>query len=459
MSEYPRAKPDLPDATWCDGLGSPTVVEPDPGLKAAGYAAADKPAHSHWNWIHQLIGYVFDWLRGCVVRRFPTLAEAIAATEPGDMFQVYNPQAQGATILTKTPFAAPLCWTVDGGQLYVCTDEVGHDPRVPSLRAYHGSSGVQAWSALTDNDLPHSICSDGAYVFVASVSGAGPYTTEIEQFDAVTGALIQKHTIAVSWNPTINGMAANGAYLVAIGDTTTDAAMKVWSYTGAGMTLVGTATLCDVLGAGKACAISDRWAVMVGAQNPASPESNAIMLVQLSTAAELVTLNIAAWSKNAGVDYGFLGVATDGQRILCTGHPMDSAGGTNYRSASWFTQDQSAAWMTNLLLLAQETITTELDGACSLDDEFRMLAETSGSSLLIADKLRNTVHELSLTGDIGTTPTATVRESLDGMGCWIWDGTNFVNVQLHQGPRLFRRSSGTDPYRRPLPSRLAQPVR
>lgn len=467
MTEFLETKPDVADAHWAETAGETTeqpVALQDRGYHTpTGAEAGDIPTAAHLNW---LLREFFRWCRnlsGGAVRRFVTLAEGISACEPGELFTVYRPGPIGDTVVSHTPAKAPTCWCHDGRYLVYGIDKTGTSPRVSTIKAYHAGSGVQLGTgAWTAEDCPHSVCSDGRYVFVASVSGAGPYETTIEMFDL--DALtpwddVDTYTIALDWNPVINGLAANGTHLVAIGNNATDdkSQMTVISYDADGMALVGAASLCDSTGMVKAVAIADRWAVMVGAQNPASPESNALTVVQLSDATELVTLNVAAWSK--ATDFGWLAVSTDGQRILVTGYAMDPAAGTDHRAVMWLVPDPGAGWMAGFTILTQEDFGNTFNAPCSVDDSLRLIAETSAGVIEIADKRETTIHVTSATGDTGTAPTCTVRESLDGMCYWIWDGSQFKGVQIHQEPRLFRRVAANDPYREPLPGRLAQPVR
>jgi hypothetical protein len=98
------------------------------------------------------------------------------------------------------------------------------------------------------------------------------------------------------------------------------------------------------------------------------------------------------------------------------------------------------------------------DNPCSMDDRHLMSSQVAAGTAFIL--LRSDGYPVSTqTHDTGSAPPGTCRESLDGMYLWEFADDSIVAHALHVGPRLFQRASGTDATRRPLPSRLAQPVR
>jgi hypothetical protein len=460
VSEYPRAIPDLVDLHWCDGGTPETATEPDEGLKGAGYTGNAKPAQVHWNWREREIGRLAEWLQGCVVRRFSTLAEAIAATAPGDLFTVYAPLALGAVAVTKEmPTAsATVGWTTDGRRLYRILDRAGIAPRASSVVAYHAGTGALEWGSFTVVDLPAVVCTDGRYCFVLSVDAGA---TKIEMFAVeadtpyIAGELIDTFNVAGTWTPVAGGMAANGAHLVCLGDTGAKSGMKVIPYDSSGFgALVGTvdyttAASCEV----AACAIADTWAVMVGIDGTGAART-AMIIVDLAAATALLTLDVQSWGAS-GVR-GFLAVATDGRRIYATGHPMDPAAGVDYRTAFAFARiPYTPEWGGGAELLWSEDRGTA-DGAVTLDDHHTLSRNVAVTAANVYDRADHG-HELQVSC-AGST-MGVVRESMDGYLLWVRAGDNLNGIQMYREPRLYRRVSGTDVNRGPLPSRLAQPVR
>jgi hypothetical protein len=456
VSEYPRDIPDLEGLHWADGGSPETITEPDESLKDDGYAANDKPAAAAWNWTQRELGRVADWLQGCTVRRFATLAEGIEATSPGDLFQVYDPKAVGSEMLSITPSADPRCYCCDGWRVFIGNAAAGVD----TLRAYHASTGAVLWHSETVNDVPGSVCCDGEYVFCSSTSGGGPYTTKIEMFSALDGSLIDTETLTGDWATPIGGIACNGGYLVAIGWNATDnkSTMRIWPYTGAGFgALVG--SLDYTTGASnevKACAIGDTWAVMVGIDGTGAAYT-VLKVVDLATAAELCSVDTAAWSTSS--DHGLLSVATDGRRIYTAGLHMDPAAGTDYRNVFIWGQSPSyPGWDGGAQLISSSHMPGDLDHALSVDDSLMalMASSTGAAGAFTIDGGEPVV---AVAGDSGVLPGAIAHSSLDGGLLWYFDGTDLVGVNLYREPRLYRRASGTDVNRGPLPGRLAQPVR
>jgi hypothetical protein len=343
MAEYPTTKPVLADPLrWATEAGHEDATEPTSGLKDAGYTVNAKPTNAHYNFHRQRIGEGLAWLEGNAVRNFSTLGEGVHETAPGELFQVYAPAALGATVVTVTPAFHPVCWTVDGKHVYACKTTHEQAPRAPSLFAYSAADGALAWesAAFTVDDNPTAVCSDGAYVFVATVTGTGPYTTTIEQFEAATGTLIDQLVIAGDWLQRSDGLAANGTHLVSIGSNESGSAssgMKVILVDGqSGMSEVATCRYGAHDELVQGVAIGDTWAVMVGAPTTFGEGSDSAILVTVSLAdgASLYRYSATAWTWISST--GLLSCATDGERIYATGYPGDPLGATNYATQFLF---------------------------------------------------------------------------------------------------------------------------
>jgi hypothetical protein len=342
MAEYPTTKPVLADPLrWATGAGHEDATEPTSGLKDAGYTVNAKPTNAHYNFHRQRVGEGLAWLEGNAVRNFSTLGEGIHETAPGELFQVYAPAALGATVVTVTPAFHPVCWTVDGKHVYACKGAHEAAPRERTLFAYHASDGSLAWDAasFTVDDNPTAVCSDGAYVFVATVTGTGPYTTTIEQFEAATGTLIHQLVIAGDWLQRSDGLAANGTHLVSIGidaDGTLSGMVVILVDGQSGMTEVGTCRYGAQTDIVQGVAIGDTWAVMVGAPCTFGEGSDSAILVTASLAdgASLYRYSAAAWTWDSAE--GLLSCATDGERIFATGYAGDPLGATNYATQFLF---------------------------------------------------------------------------------------------------------------------------
>ena len=224
------------------------MVAPDPGLIAAGYAATNKPAHTAWNWLWQLIGYTMQWLKGSVVRRFDRLDLALAAADPavpvGAEFAV-SPAALASQYVRATVFAAaPKAGTyphtcTDGVRVFVAftaADDSFH------VHAYYRAAGV--WTELWDYEpavAPLCIACDGARVFVGlNIADAA----NVIMLSAVTGAVIDDITLAGSAKP--YALACDGANLAVGALDATNATVKACTYTASVLTYVSTTTFGTV---------------------------------------------------------------------------------------------------------------------------------------------------------------------------------------------------------------------
>lgn len=187
MAETPASKPgDAQLRTWGDGVIN-SREEPTSGLVSSGYADEAILPHDEFNWLVQYLGALAEIAVRGAVRTFDQLDEAIAATVPGELFQLTDgPQGHFATQSVSRITGGggtPRALATDGLRLYnvTTTGAVTGAPASPGL----GST----WSATPGIDHTRALLSaDGQILAVGEYPNA---TNEgLTVLDAQTGAQI-----------------------------------------------------------------------------------------------------------------------------------------------------------------------------------------------------------------------------------------------------------------------------
>jgi hypothetical protein len=448
MSEYPRTIPDLEGATWCDGLGAPSVVEPDAGLKAVGYAAADKPAHTAWNWIFQLIGYTMDWLRGCVVRRFGMLSEALTATTEGDIFQVHSPNIAptkqrgdllGWLTLGTADTVTAIC--TDGLRVFV----IFAVDAATNLRAYSAYTGALLWTAAAPNPAqpPQAVCCDGAYVFMASRE-ADNSNSSLVMFDAATGEVLDVFGLTGTDIIEPYGLASNGGGQVfAIGYGTTKTWTRAWTHNGDELTDDWTVNHGTVVTSARLHGITCVRS-LVAVTGYKSAADDMFIRVYDKDGTELATVEASGTPALVGQRLG-----TDGDHLVVASNASDPDA-TYESSVRVYSLPWNSAPMQMLRRNGGTPGTLDVD-QMSVDGKYILYADSAGDTNLARIDDLCLVWSDSESYDVS--PSA-----LDGVCAWMIPSGNDVRMyKMHDEGEVLRRAAVEND--RPIPGRLAQPVR
>lgn len=186
MPERGGSKPNLTNLHWADG-GAAEVIEPGEGRKTKGHELY-KPRHEHFNWLQNKFAAGIAWMQGAHVRYFDTLEEAIAATEPQEVFGlVRNTGSQvGSTSYT---------WGVAGNFADVATDgERLYYAVGTHVVAVQRDGTTELWT----RDLGATVlcvCADGSNVFAGTVAQVAG---ELYQLNRDSGVVLQSREVGAN---------------------------------------------------------------------------------------------------------------------------------------------------------------------------------------------------------------------------------------------------------------------
>jgi hypothetical protein len=446
MTEYPRAIHDGDGLHWADGGSPETITEPDEGLKEAGYAALAKPAAAHWNWREREIGRLAEWTAGVAVRRFSTLADGIAATEPGELFQVHDANGRRIANLEQgapddwlaITVGTPTCWCQDGLRAY-CGYADG------SVVAYSLADGSTAWTEQTTNDEACvQMCCDGARLFVAAFDGATGI--RVNMMDASDGSIIDTDLMG-EWSlyhcPNGCGMAANGTYMVMAGSSSTATGVLQYSYTPTEIVDKASYTHGTVAGTMwiRCVAIHDTWFVAAGNVNASD---RFIVKVSLLTNTVIGSLTNAAWSPTPI----FNSISTDGLRIYATGTQGD------YDTTGTHRQFEFSSYIEGVIFPIKTdtpSYDADIDGASCWTPKLHVIND-SDAGILIFNEDFYSLGWINVQSEISVSPS-----SFDGRNLWIRQAATTIRGYALSQEGIYRRASDLDIYRR-APGQLAQLV-
>jgi hypothetical protein len=452
---------------WADGASPEQVTEPPESLKDDGYFTPTAgqpgciPTAAHTNWIYQQLCDGITWLHGRAIRSYSTLGEGLENTEVGEIFTVFSDKKIGEAVTTIVPaptWGGLYCWAGDGQHIYL-----GRHSGADSVMAYTCSSGTLDWSAIHDL-IPAAICSDGGSVILVGHNSSSGDATLI-QYATDDGTEIDTLDIS-SYVTDISAdcVAANGRYAI-IGGADADGypSATVVSYTASGtLTYVGQLPLNahDTATAYSVC-IGDTYGVVVGSDDT-GPSRYIIGIINLSDATEIDKVDAVAWS--ASDDYAQYAVCTDTTTIRTGGPGMDPDGGGTYVHDIWWGPSlELTKWNTPVII---DSVSHGAHGVVpermACDDTYYMWAYTDTLpdryGVVVDSKNNNNIHVLP---SISGTCHSFGRDSLDGLYCWVYDGTSpgsITSYRVHTEPRIYMHADPSDTSRR-LVGKLAQPIR
>lgn len=447
--EYPVDLTDLSKITWAEG-GTETITEipsdkRTPGFHTPGENEEGEVDLAAWvNWWRREIGRAIRCLGGSAVRRYQTLAAAIAATSLGELFQVHRSSGSarlvGAAAHDWTITAADLDsirhWCIDGERLYVVFHSAEDYEYIRSYSLIDGTL-IEETSLATYNNV-RAVCCDGDRVFAAC-------DALVVMLNAETLAIIDSEAVPSMTTVAEGGVACNGSRLCTIGYDAVNTKTWFFSYTAGALSAITSATHGTFAGTEwlHAVALSDRYAFVTGAE-AASGDNAFLRVYYLPTQALIYHIN-ASGSPN--IEGKALAVVGDELVLASTASDPDGS----YESSLWvytISTDGTAP-----LSFARRNAGTfgALDlWHISADRQVVAVTDEGSSDIYLAR-----LADLQVIGHTST--GAQIRATaLDGHYLWSVLSRVWTGYQLHPDGSIYVRLAADDTTR-PLPGRAAAP--
>jgi len=433
MSEIGGTKPDFSKYHWNDGGTPEPQSEPNESKKDAGFPFQDIPPADEENWWRDFGSQLLNYLGTTHIREFDYLNEAIAATNPPDVFRVRAPAAgindragsvfnvqgyQGAVPITDS--------CTDGYQYYYLQGTW--------LNAANTLTGGYIWQAWPRNPFAgNAICCDcdGQYIVVCYPYNPTPYDTFL--LDASGGVQASWNIGTSTPNTDVVDVAINGKYLAALrqmAGTPIGAAIWVYDISSLPATLVGTTPTYTTGGA-----ITNAGQIVIDDYYAHAVWNDYYLKCQLS--APVATISSIVSTSVFTASTPFNAVTTDGLGVwIGTNRSALIAGGN---------ADVLVVERPTNTILDTKDYTIDVQDICC-DDHYIIFSRTTPSVLLgICEKINTKYVHGTISG------RRVFGHSCDGISFFGSDGANNITRNWMGNPtRLFMRCQGTDYSRKPF---------
>jgi hypothetical protein len=207
------------------------TVDPDSGLKDAGYPDAAIPANEEFNWLYWKYYGFLTWLVGTVLRTFDWMAEAVPLISEEFAFRTHNTLSGSGALSsigdigqTSTAALTPGKVITDSEQIYYYNGQ--QVAALPGL----GVAGTEIWTVNPGTATIVDITTDGLYVY--ATTAANTYLLNRD-----TGATVA--TIPVRSTLANGKLVANGETLAIFQSKTGQLDIALYQSLGATPSLLG----------------------------------------------------------------------------------------------------------------------------------------------------------------------------------------------------------------------------